>query len=108
MAEDLTKLPKWAQSLVSNLTERAEKAEAQLAHTYARPGDDTNVVLRTRFGHPDINLPNGAVVRFSLERGNVDVRVDASGALEVHGNSIGASSLAIKPTVSNLVQIEVG
>lgn len=108
MAEDLTKLPKWAQSLVSNLTSRAEIAEAQLKLAFAGKGGETDSVLRTRFGQEDINLPNGAVIRFALERGNVDVKVDADGALEVHGSSMGVSALAIKPVVSNVVRIEVG
>lgn len=106
MAEDVTRLPKWAQGRISMLEQRLGDALDHI-ETLSSPeaNADTDTLVFSYGVRPDVKLEKGAMIRFTLPEGNhVDVRVRGT-YLDVttdHG------SILAQPQSSNVMRIRAG
>jgi hypothetical protein len=95
--EDITKLPKWAQS-------RIRIAESKIAETHRllQRVHPTNIKIQQSYDEAPIYLPADKPVTFSLPTGDISVSIKGNG-LEVYSH---CNSLSIRPRVSNVVTIK--
>jgi hypothetical protein len=96
------KLPQWAQERIIGLRNQIAHLNKILAENSGVTGPTDTVLVR--YGvDPDFKLPNGSVIRFTLNANDdyIDVYVK-NGVLEIMG---GGGALTITPRVSNVIQV---
>jgi len=96
---DVTKLPRWAQDKIALLERNLEYAKKQLAAL-----DNENGMVTWESYPEKHGIPPTATVRFRLNIGNVEARIDGSGDhLRV---STTTGRLVVLPGAANTVHIE--
>src|SRR6201990_838944 len=63
---DVNRLSKWAQEYIGNLKREIERQDRHIKEISSNH-PDTNVILNTNIGQPDVTLPISASVRFYLD-----------------------------------------
>lgn len=97
--ERMSKLPKWAQQLITKLTADAKYATKQLKQIGV--DGDSKVALRIDV-LTWLHLPSDSRLSFTLENGRrLEVFLNREGELEVYGTE----QLIVHPQVSNIVSI---
>src|ERR1700755_3600979 len=76
---DVNRLSKWAQEYIGNLKREIERQDRHIKEISSNH-PDTNVILNTNIGQPDVTLPISASVRFYLG----DNREDYTDCIEFH------------------------
>lgn len=108
MSNDETKLPKWAQTELQRLRSNMLSLEKKL-QAFAGV-DKTKIQIDPYSGrgrHP-MYLPDSITVRFTVDGGNIDLRL-RDGRLEVSASSPGAADhLSVWPRASNMVWLTFG
>ena len=104
--EDVSRLPKWAQSRIKVLEQRLAGCKNDL-RAIIGGHDETNTSLVRFVDMQDLPLPNNTRVKFILQQGEIEI--DASkGYLYVYASSLGlGGELVVAPSVSNVVQIHL-
>jgi hypothetical protein len=101
--EDLTKLPKWAQSKINVLEMRLREEKARNAIIDA--GESNTLIWM--WDSPDVSLPNNAHIRFRLadseKAGLTEITVNVKD--DVLRVSTGVDAIAVYPGAANTVEI---
>jgi hypothetical protein len=107
---DVTKLPKWAQTYISNLNSQIESLGGSLT-AVSSEHPKSNVVMQGRhISDPDITLPPNSSIYFYMDDSSdrlmnmVEVRHSDKHILLVRASGV---SLAIRPVAGNTIQLEM-
>lgn len=102
MTEDVTKLPKWAQTKIHVLEMRLAEARAENAQISAGA---TDTFVDTRIdGVPTKYLPNGTEVTFAVGRDRSQIRVRREhDVLLINGDD----TLAVMPWAANMIKVGI-
>lgn len=112
---DITRLPKWAQEHIADLTQSMQRMHEHLT-SVSNPHPGSNLSLSEKRGYPAVTLPPSATIQFYLGTG----REDYTDLIEVHHNRRRAGldtsslevtgyggSLLVLPRVSNGVNLRI-
>ncbi len=98
MANDVTRLPRWAQDRIRIAEMRLREARAEIETLFVTKDTDT---FWAEGIDPEKPLPKGGRVRFYLGTyQHIDVRIE-EGRIDVNGSD----TLVVYPLASNLVRI---
>jgi hypothetical protein len=99
---DITKLPQWAQRLISRLEQDNASLKNQLQAV-----SEADSPVTWRYVSEDYGIPKGATVSFKMwRRHGLDVKLaDDGNGIEVYAS--GGTSIRIKPMYSNAVLIQL-
>lgn len=104
MSEDITRLPKWAQTKIEVLEMRVREARDRETAMFANPAD-TDTLFFDAYHYNPRPLPKGTRVRFLLGKHALDVYVGRSGEfVEVYTI---AGHPVILPWMGNIFHVEV-
>ena len=109
--EDVSRLPKWAQSRIATLENEVKNLRAHVEEISA-DHEGTNVVIDQHHVYPDVGLPESSQILFYLGKGRdrwrdaVEIRIPRGNPerLEIRGPD---SGLRIIPSSYNGVRIEL-
>lgn len=102
-AGDVTKLPKWAQQEIEQLSGSVEHHKRRLRESIPQGEGASDTIVYMGYGEEHVGLPNGTPIRFQTDAGVVEVRAKGD-HVEIHANG---GSIALFPHVSNVVKVKV-
>lgn len=107
LPENLSDLPKWAQSEVNILIMRLNEANKELKRIKENPESNTIVGFAHSMEGESLHyLKNNQSITFRLPLGEVEARIK-NDILEISESGLSDGSLFIKPQVSNVIQIHI-
>ena len=96
--EDVTKLPRWAQSRIQKLERDVDYYQRKLS-----AGPENSDTFADAYSDARRPLGPGTIVEFRLPEGRVRIRTDEHGYLDVNGDD----RIQIEPQASNAVRVMV-
>ncbi len=103
--ENVSKLPKWAQSKIQVLEMRVSELKSTLAQLSSKEPTDT-IIVNYGVDEPDTNLPNHSHIEFRPKDGDpieVYLRHDDPTTITVSASRFGG--LKVLPVATNVIRI---
>lgn len=100
---DITKLPKWAQQMITSAEERAAYAENRLRESLGEGDRHSDTQVYMGYGKESVGLPMGTRIDFHAGSGIISVQI-VRGEMEI---STSWGGLCIAPVVTNVAKVGV-
>jgi len=105
--EDITKLPKWGQAHIEQLTYERDKYQAKWESVFE--GEPTSIEVKDILDKPSVFLPPHSYIYFKTNKkrniaDKIRVYLDSDNRLVVNGDDV----LKILPRASNSFYVEMG
>lgn len=102
---DISKLPKWAQSEIMTLRQNLKHAEEERANCFERKPTNIEIDgLARHMNKPRIFAPDDSLIEFTLPRGKIQARL-VHGKLELMAQALGLGDMLIEPHSSNVIRV---
>lgn len=104
---DITKLPRWAQHEIERLRADVLEANTKMANIVGATPTAVEVDANRKYrqaSHPRMFLPQDYDVRFSIEGGVIETKIDGD-AVRIMGHGDLTSGFIIVPDCSNVVYV---
>ena len=103
MTDDISRLPRWAQNRIAQAEASVEYHKRRLNESLGEDGEGTDTIVYMGYKEPAHGLPNGTPIRFQLDHGVAEARVE-DGRLSIHSAH---GRLVLLPVVTNSIFVDV-